>query len=132
MPFCDYFNPSSLALTKSFSMLMYYCGFYTVYYIILYYIILLLFYIVGFELALVAAPRSLQTTAMGILFIPDGIANILTLVTQTSTAELHISELSLYNLTLYATHIPGMVVNIACLGFVVLMHRKFSSASLQF
>ena len=89
-------------------------------------------YTVGFELALVAAPRSLQTTAMGILFIPDGIANILTLVTQTSTAELRISDLSLYNLTLYATHIPGMVVNIACVGFVVLMHKYFSSASLQF
>ena len=38
--FVTSFNPSSLASTNSFRMLLYYHGFYTVYYIITYYIIL--------------------------------------------------------------------------------------------
>ena len=39
-----------------------------------------LYSLVGYELALVAAPRSMQATAMGIFFSIDGLANLVKLV----------------------------------------------------
>ena len=73
--------------------------------------------IVGFELAITAAPRSMQATAMGILFIPDGIASIVRY--EIITRSPHIGYINAY-------FIAGITGSIGSAVLLLVIHKKWN------